>query len=77
MIWTNGPCRRQATTKWRRPPGWRTITIAGQHAVPAKEDVIEGNQDLLGDQPDVVREIFEGVDRGAVDSVWHASRRRP
>ena len=29
MTWTNRPCLRHATTKWRTPPGCLTTAIAG------------------------------------------------
>jgi hypothetical protein len=35
---------------------------AGQHVSGRREDVIDGKQDLFGDETDVVREIFQRVD---------------
>ena len=40
---------------------------AGQHVGGRREHVIDGKQDLLGDKTDVVREIFQRVDRRSVD----------
>ena len=63
----SGPWRRQATTKCRRPPGCRTTAMAGRTAAADTITWSMGRMRLFGDEPDVVGEILERIDRRAID----------